>query len=95
MSPAAVQLVDLEAQQVDLARPLPLVATELGQLRVDGGQRLPRRLERREVDRAEAVERLPLHGGGEQRLVVVLTVQVDQPAAQLGQRAGRRQAPSM
>jgi hypothetical protein len=84
-----LQLGDLEAQQVDLACPGPLVAAHGRQLDVHGGQLVLGRRQGSEVDTAEPVECRPLHGGGEEALVGVLAMQVDQSDAPLGQCGGR------
>ena len=67
------------------ARSSPPSSAELA---LDRLQLLASRQQRAEVDAAEPIERVALHGRAEQRLVVVLAVQVDQRPAQLGQRAG-------
>ena len=79
------QLVDLEAEQIHLPGPLPLVAPQGGQPLLHCRQLLASGTERLEVDAAVAVEGAPLHGRGEQRLVVVLTVEVDEGGATLGE----------
>ena len=85
-------LLDLEPQQIELASTRPGVAAESGQRRVDLCQSSARRAQRREVDRAEVVERATLGRRAEQALVRVLAVQVDELGADLGQRGHRRQA---
>ena len=97
--PAAAELVDLEAQQVDLPGPLALVAAEGGQALLDAGELLAGGAERLEVDAAEAVEGPALHRGREQRLVVVLAVEVDERRrrarpARRAWRGGRRRRPA-
>ena len=79
-------LVDLEAEQVDLAGALPLVPAERRQLGVELGEAGACCLQRPQVDRAEAVEGLPLGGDAEQGLVGVLAVQVDDGGGHLGER---------
>ena len=80
--PRRVDLVELIAQQVDLARSRPFVASGLGQLRVDRAHlvariaQLDQRAARRRADKR--VEQRTLFDGCEQRLVRVLTVQVDE-----------------
>jgi hypothetical protein len=87
----AGDLVDLVADQVQLPGPGPLVAAH-GRQRVGYGLDLgPGAPQRPGVHPAEAVERLPLGRGVEQRLVGVLAVEVDQHGAQLGQLARRGQ----
>ena len=73
-----VELVDLEAEQVELAGPGPVVAAEAARAGVDLSQLGPGRLQRAEVDAAEAVERGPLRPG---------------PGAATGGRAGRAGRP--
>ena len=90
-------LLDLVPEEVELAGAGPGVAAESLELDVDGatrGARLAVRREGVERDGARvAVERGALHGGVEQRLVCVLSVQVDQVAAELGELARGRQPP--
>ena len=81
------ELVDLEAEQVDLPRPLAGRPTERGQLGLDHRPPPPRGPQRSGVDLAERVERGALRRSGEQALVVVLAVQVDEPGGGLGERA--------
>ena len=80
------QLANLEPQQVDLARPRTLIATQRGQRCVDLGQPRPSRSQRFEIRRAEAIERVALRGRRQQALMGVLAVQVD------GSRAPARRA---
>jgi hypothetical protein len=84
-------LVDLVAHQVELAGPGPLVAPHARQLVEQVVDRDARRPQRGEVDAGEAVERVALGGGVQQRLVRVLTVQVDEQRPELGQLGGGRQ----
>ncbi len=69
-----LELVHLEAQQVDLAGAGSFVAAELGQRDVDAGDSSARLAERREIHRTETVECGPLRRNREQRLVRVLSV---------------------
>ena len=78
VEPRRRQLGDLVPQQVDLPGPLPLGATERSQLSVDLGEPRPRRAQGRQVDAAEAVQRGALGRAGEQALVIVLAVEVDE-----------------
>ena len=80
-----VELADLEPQQIELAGPLPGITAELGQLALDPAQRVARLAQRREIDAGEAVERVALHGRGEQRLMIVLAVEVHEGGTDLGQ----------
>ena len=96
-SRGGADLVDLEAEQVDLAGTGACVAAERGELGVE--RRAPRRAPRGSAASAssagapgEAVERAALHRGIEQRLVRVLAVQVDERAPGLGELADGRQA---
>ena len=79
--PGRQDLGGLEAQQVELTLARPGVSAEAGEVvgqplhlgvgRVQGGH----------VDRTEGGERSPLRGGGQQRLVGVLPVQVHERPA--------------
>ena len=92
-SRGCVELLHLEAQQIELTGSGPFVAAEPGQFEVEGPAGGPGPSERTEVDAGEAVERLALHGGSQERLVGVLAVEVDQPLAPLGQVGDGGQAP--
>ncbi len=88
-------LLELVAQQVELARPRTVVATQLGQLgldpaavRVGLGERGPR--DRRRLAR-EPVEHGALLRGVEKGLVRVLAVQVDEVAAACAELTHRRE----
>ncbi len=83
-----LELVHLEAVQVDLAGPGARVSPELGPLRVDVGDRSTRIVQRSEVDARERIEDLALDARRQQRLVGVLAVQVHQAPAPLGKLAG-------
>ena len=97
VEPAARDLLDLVAQQVDLAGPGAGVAAERARARRRARATAARALavarERVERGRAgEPVERAALDRGIEQRLVRVLAVQVDERAPGLGELRHRRQA---
>ena len=87
----AVELVDLVAQEVDLSGPRTLVATERGELGIELGDPRPRRAQRAQIDPTEPVERRALLGHTQQRLVAVLSVQVDEAPAFLGKLPNRRE----
>ena len=80
------------SEQVDLPCPHTFVAAERGEFGVDLGEPGPRRTERLEVDLTESVERGPLGRRGQQALVGVLTVEVDQAVGRLGERRHRGEA---
>ncbi len=88
----AGELADLEAQQIDLAGPRALVASERRERGIDLGESGTCGAQRFEVGGAETVECIALRGRREQALVGVLAVEVDGPRPQLGQRRRRRQA---
>jgi hypothetical protein len=88
----AVDLVDLELEQVELTGPGPLVAPQTGQGLVQGFQLGPGLEKGRQIDLAVAVQGLPLRSAVEQRLVGVLAVEVDQSAPRVGQRPDGGQA---
>ena len=90
VEPCRGELVDLVAQQVDLASPLARRATERRQLGVELGEPGTGRSQRPQVDVAEAVEGGALGRRAEQALVVVLAVQVDQAGGGVGERTDRR-----
>ena len=90
-STGGVELVDLVAQQVDLARPGALVATERGELGVDLGDPGTRRAQRLEVDAAERSSAARWVAGGEQALVGVLPCR-STSRRQLGERGDRGEA---
>ena len=82
-----LDLVELEAQEVDLPLPCPSVAPEHAEGDVglpDGGSA---RLEVAQVDTGEPVEGATLARGGQESDVSVLPVEVDEPGRQLGQLA--------
>ena len=87
-----IELVELEAQQVDLAGPGANVAAERGERGVDLGESRPRGAQRLEIDLGEAVERGALGAHAEEALVGVLTVDVDEPHPVLGQGRHRGEA---
>ena len=84
----AVDLVELEPQEVELALAGARVAAQA--LEHGGGRshRGASRLEIGEIDRREPIEGPPLAGGGEEPDVGVLSVQVDEGSGQLGQLRG-------
>ena len=86
----AVELVLLEPHEVGALGALAIVAAEVGDLRVDAGELVPRRahLERALGIAGERVEDLAVARGVDQALVLVLPGQIDQPRAQLGQAPG-------
>ena len=88
-------LLDLELQQVDLACAGARIAAERGELGVeplDLGAGAAQRVERVERRTArEPVERGALHRGCEQRLVGVLTVEVDERGPDLRELRDRRE----
>ena len=84
-----VEFVDLEPQEVDLARPSTLVATEGCELRIDLGQSGTGGSQRGEIDTAELVERRTLCRRGQQRLMRMLTVEIDDVGCHLGERRNR------
>ena len=84
-----VELLVLEAQQVELAGTLALVAAEGAELLVERGQLLAQRPQGLEIDAPEAVEGAALAGRRQQRLVIVLAVQVDQACPRFGQLGHR------
>ena len=76
-----------------ISRAGPVVAAEGGE-RASTSASGAGGVERLEVDAAEPVERLPLRGGGQQRLVGVLAVQVDQRAPRSASAAPVASRPS-
>ncbi len=93
--PRALDLVDLVAEQRELADAGALVPAELFQRAVDGPELLTRadwysaqRFERRGP--GERVQHRALHRGCQQALVRVLAVQVDEAGPELGQLGDRR-----
>ena len=89
----AVDLRQLVAEQVDLARPGALVPAEGVELGGEPPQRRPGVGQGSQVDGAEEVEGPALHSRIEKRLMGVLTVQVHQPGAGVGQGRDRRHPP--
>ncbi len=87
------ELLDLVAQQVDLAGTRPGIATETGQRLVDRPDALAGLVERRQVHGGEAVEGCPLRRAREQALVGVLPVQVDQDPSELAELGHGGEAP--
>ncbi len=89
-------LFHLEAQQVDLPGASVRVATQRGEGVIDAAGRRARGAVLRERVRCGcarvAVEGPPLGGGVEQRLVRVLTVEIDETRAELGELARGREA---
>ena len=83
-----VDLGHLEAQEIQLPRPGPVVAAEVGQRRFDRPQLRSRRLQGGQVDGPEAVEGGPLGRALQQGLVGVLAVEVDQLLPRLAQGRG-------
>ncbi len=81
-----VELVDLEAQQIDLACPGALVTPQRRQFGVDLGEAGARGAQGSEIDPSELIERRPLRRRREQRLVGVLAVQIDDVRRDLGKR---------
>ena len=81
-----IELGQLEACQVELPRPGPLVTADRRELGIDLGQPRPGRTQWYEVDRAEPVEGTPLARRREQLLVGVLAVEIDE----IGRRGGER-----
>ncbi len=90
-------LVDLEAQQVELPGPRPLVAPQSGELLVEPSALGPRRVQRDPRRRGgvpgEAVQRVALRGEGEQPLVGMLRVELGELATHRGQLPDGRQPP--
>ena len=83
-----LELVHLEAEQVDLTGALAFVSSEVGEAAVDVDHGLAGGAQGIEVDAPVTVEGAALHRWRQQRLVVVLAMEVDQaapPLAQLGQ----------
>ena len=81
----AVELVELERQQVELARTGALVPAELHEGLVDARQLGSGGPERTQVDARVAVEGVALGPGAQELLVRVLAVELDEPAAALCQ----------
>ena len=88
-----VELAHLEGEEVDLPGPGPGVAPQRDQGGVEGRDLLLGRGQGGEVDGAEAVEGSPLHPSPEERLVVVLAVEIHHPPADLGQFGDGGQPP--
>ncbi len=86
----AGDLVSFEAQQVELALALAVVAAERRDLLVELGKRPPQGAHLLEVDPGEAVEGSALDRRAQKRLVRVLTVQVDEVAPARFERCDRR-----
>ena len=80
-----LDLVDLVAQQVDLARPLPGVAAEGLRLVDEPAELEPGGGIVGQIDLPEDVEGPPLGIGADQRLMLVLAMQLDQHPGRLGQ----------
>ncbi len=83
-----IELVDLEPEEVDFAGPGPFVASERCQLRFELAAPGLRHDEGREVDRPEPVEGVALRPGRLETLVGVLTADLDEPTADLGEPGG-------
>ena len=90
-----VELGELEARQVELTGPRPLVAPKCRQLGVELGDPRPRRPQPGEIDTAEGVERRPLARRRQQALVGVLAVEVDELVAASASAAAVAGRPSM
>ncbi len=92
-----LDLVDLKAQEVELARTGPVVPAESSELGVDashlgsGGTVRGEGIRCRRAD--EAIERGSLHRGREEGLVRVLAMQIDQTGAHVGELADGREPP--
>ncbi len=80
-----VEFVELVAQEVDLAGPGAGVAPQRGHDGVDLANAPAGLLQRLEVDVGVCVECRALHRRSQQRLMRVLSVEVDQSVARLGQ----------
>ena len=80
-----VDLGELVAQQVYLAEAGPGIAAEFGEADVDGPEVVDQLLQQLGVDITEVVEGGPLDTDPQQRLVGMLAMQVDEPAAQLAE----------
>ena len=97
--PGAVDLRELVAQQVELARPRAVVAADRGLLLLDAparGARFGQRGARGRGGLARVpVEERALLGRREQRLVRVLAVQVDERAPRSASSAAVASRPSM
>ena len=85
-------LVDLEAQQIDLSCTAAHIAAQRSKRCVDLGEARPCCAQWSQVDAAEAIEGRPLRRCAQQALVGVLTVQIHQPDADVGQGADGCQA---
>ena len=91
--PGGVQLGHLEPEKVDLTGSGPLVPAEGAQLGVDLCHPSTGVGQRRQVDRTEPVQRIPLRRGTQQTLVGVLSVEVDEASGHLGEAGCRLQVP--
>ena len=78
-----VELVELKAEQVDLASSRTAIAAQRREGRIDLGEPRPSRPQRSEIDAGEPVERIALCCSSEQALVCVLAVEVDEPSADI------------
>ncbi|CAB4813338.1 unannotated protein [freshwater metagenome] len=84
-----IDLVTLEAQKVHLAGSRPGVATQRGKRCIDLGQSRPCLTQGYEIRAGETVQCCPLRGNGEQALVCVLPVEVNEPLTVFLQDADR------
>ena len=86
---SAVELVHLVAEEIDLPGTGALVTSERSELRVELGHACTRLAQRAQVDATEPIERSPLLGDPEERLVAVLAVEVDEPLTFVGELTDR------
>ena len=93
VEPGPIDLVDLVPQDVGVARPLVRVPAERGDPALELVLVPAARLDGPRVDPPEGVERAALRGRREERLLVVLAVDVDQARRQLDQAGHRGHVP--
>ena len=87
-----VDLANLEPEQVDLACSCSLVSAERGEQCVQLGQPFASSLQLGEVHPGKFIQRIALGVHGEERLVVVLPVHVDQALSEFLELTGSRQS---
>ena len=90
--PRAVDLVELEAEEVALAVAGAASPPSSSSVALRLAKRRPSRFELAQVDAGEAIQRPSLARGGEQAHVGVLGVEVDEAGGQLGELRGGDQA---
>ena len=92
LEPDALDLLELEAQEVRLARSGRFVAAERLELTFSLSNGGPGRNQLGQIDARIAVQGAALAGGGEQAELGMLTMEVDERSGLLGQLGGRYEA---